>query len=216
MAKGEHSDLLMKFVLNNNAVPAESLTELVSHGKTPNPLLKDFKPGFMFEVNRFSFRAGSVDDEAADKKEKDKEKSKEKKGASSIAKRGAYQSWRSGKPHKYPVDLQPVSFTRPIDASSPALIQSCIDCVSYDSATIIKRKAAGSAAAGEVFMRIDFVGVLIINVEWEDEDEIEETVQFICRSVTMSYRPQLPDGSLGGIVTGFWSMVPDDRPVTLR
>ena len=217
MAKGEHSDIIMKMVLNGNPIPAEGITELVSSERSPNPLMKDFNPGYMFEVERFSFRAGTVDDEASVGKDKKKhDKKKENKGAGSIAKAGAYQSWRSGKVHKYPVDLQPISFSRMIDAASPALIQACIDCSSFDSATIIKRKAAGSIAAGEVYLRIDFVGVLVIEVEWEDEDEIKEDVKFISRNVTISYRPQKPDGSLGGIVTGFWSMVPNDRPVTLR
>ena len=44
--------------------------------------------------------------------------------------------------------------------------------------------------------------------------EVEETCEFVCRSVTISYRPQLPDGSLGGIVPGF-DMVPNDQQLPL-
>ena len=140
----------------------------------------------------------------------------------STVKRGGYQSWRNGRPHLYPVDLQPISFTRVIDKTSAVLIQSCIDCTSFDSISLIKRKssgiasASGEVASGEVFLRLDFVGCLVIKVDWDNDDKVSETVDFICRSVSISYRPQLPDGGLGRIRPGFWSMVPGEtqQPVS--
>jgi type VI protein secretion system component Hcp len=215
-AKGDGSDLIMKFVLNGSAIAAESTTRVVSSERTPNPLLKGFKPGYMFEVDEFSFKAGTSDDSSANgnPKEGDKRRGKTNTLAAS-ARPGGYQAWRSGKVHKYPVDLQPITFSRAIDAASSMLIQNCIDCTSYDSATIIKRKATGGLATGEVFLRLDFVGVLVTKISWENDDEVKEACEFICRSVTISYRPQLPDGTLGAIVSGFWSMVPGDRQVTL-
>lgn len=219
MAASESSDIFMKMVLNGAKIAGASTAELVIPGKARNPLLKDFEPGYFFELERFSFRTGTVDDDAKVGKEVPKTKGQDPKkaaSASQIAKRGGYQSWRSGQSRKYPVDLQPITFNRVVDSASTTLIQACIDCQSFDSATIIKRKAAGSAAAGEVFLRVDCVGVLVIEVNWDDDDQSKEDVRFITRSVTMSYRPQLPDGSLGGTVTGFWSMVPNDSAVSLR
>ncbi len=118
--------------------------------------------------------------------------------------------WRQGaKGIKYPLDIQPITFTRSADMSSKVLIQSCMDCTSFDSASIIKRKPVGTAVAGEIYLRIDFTGVLVIKVEWADEDDyVKESVSFIARGITVSYRPQTTYGSLGPVVTGFWSMVP--------
>ena len=94
-------------------------------------------------------------------------------------------------------------------------MQNCIDCISYDSATLIKRKAAGGSPRARCSCAWISIGVLVINVDWSNDDEVEETCHFICRSVTISYRPQLPDGSLGAIVSGFWSMVPGEKQMAL-
>jgi type VI protein secretion system component Hcp len=209
--KGDSSDLMMKFVLNGSPtdrtatmIAAESTTKTVSFDRSPNPLLKGFKDGYVFEVDEFSFKVGTIDDSQTDEA-KDKNKGKKKSLAAS-AKRGGYQEFRAGRAHKYPVDLQPVTFTRAIDAASSMLIQNCIDCTSYDSATIIKRKATGGLATGEVFLRLDFVGVLVTKISWENDDQVKESCEFVARSVTVSYRPQLPDGTLGAVVSTFWGM----------
>src|ERR1700761_2441091 len=121
--KGDSSDLIMKFVLsggpsdrNATMIAAESTTNVLSSQRTPNPLLKGFKQGYMFEVDEFSFKAGTVDDSKGDDEtDKGKEK-KKKKGLAASAARGGYQEFRAGKAHKYPVDLQPITFARAIDA----------------------------------------------------------------------------------------------------
>jgi type VI protein secretion system component Hcp len=133
--------------------------------------------------------------------------------------RGSYQSWRSGTNRKgFPVDLAPVSFTRVIDKTSTVLIQSCIDSVSFDSISMIKRKStgisdvSGDVPSGEVFLRVDFIGCLIIKVDWDNDDKVTETIDFICRTVSIHYRPQLPDGTLGRTRPGFYSIVGDPQP----
>jgi len=34
-------------------------------------------------------------------------------------------------------------------------------------------------------------------VEWDNEDPVKDTVEFVCHAVTIHYLPQLPDGTLG-------------------
>jgi type VI protein secretion system component Hcp len=221
MAQDEASDLMMKFVLQGQPIAAEGKADLSLGDSSSNPLLNGFKPGYVFEVDRFTFRAGILDDDNTTQTaasggvtgQTGSRTSTPQQVATGSAQRtrGGYKGWRTGRKMKYPADLQPVSFTRSIDASSSLLIQNCIDCITYDRASLIKRKSAGSQSAGEVFLRLDFIGVLVIGVDWSNDDEVEETCQFICRSVTISYRPQLPDGSLGAIVPGFWSMVPGEK-----
>jgi type VI protein secretion system component Hcp len=222
----DSGDLLLKMMLKGNPVKGNAQTELTAPGKQVNPLAQGFEPGKMMEIDSFSMRIGTQGSEtgsdaekAEEEKRKQKEKEKNDKGKkhdketkeylSATAKRGGYQAWRSGAPHKgYPLDIQPITFERSADMTSKDLIQSCMDCTSFDSATIIKRKPIGSEVAGEVYLRIDFSGVLITKVDWADEDEyVKEVVSFIARGITMSYRPQTSSGGLGPIVSGFWSLV---------
>ena len=215
MAEKNPSDLIMKFVKGKSAIPGETRTDL--SGMTEEGLAKGFKTGFMFEVASFTFKCGISGDEseggAAKKKEVKYGKDNKPLKPSSA---GEFKKWRSGeRTQPYPVDMQPVEFTRAIDKASVGMLDDCVKRVNYDSATLIKRKAAGGKAAGEVFLRFDFTGVLITSLEWANDEPILETCEFITRAVTVFYRPQLPDGSLGGTIQGFWSMVPDMSPATI-
>ena len=133
--------------------------------------------------------------------------------ASSI---GQFQKFREGKFARYPVDMQPVQITRGIDKASIILLNKCIARTQFNSATLIKRKAAGTAAAGEIFLRYDFETVMITKIDWDEDDPIKEKISFICRAVTIHYKPQLPDGSLTAAVQGFWSMSRDAKPHKLK
>jgi type VI protein secretion system component Hcp len=211
----EGSDLIMKFNdEHNKPIKAESTTRLLFSSN--QQLLTGFKEGYMFEVDRFNFQAGIADDSTKTNAKQPNAQAKNAKGAGTIAAPGGFQAWRAGKMVHYPVDMQPVSFTRAIDAASQVLMQNCIDCKGYKRASLIKRKAVGGKAAGEVYLRFDFINVLVISIDWSNDDEVEETCHFICRSVTISYCPQLPDGSLGAIIPGFWPMVPTDTQPPLE
>ncbi len=112
---------------------------------------------------------------------------------------------------RYPVDLKPVEFSRLVDRSSLILLDHCIKRTVFKSATLIKRKAAGGPASGEVFLRFDFHHVLLKSVEWSNDAPIEEEIEFVCRAVTLNYKPQLPDGSLGAPIHVFWKSPTDDK-----
>jgi type VI protein secretion system component Hcp len=212
-------DLLMKFVMNGKAIAGGSTTDLGSSSLVPNPLLKGFEAGRMIEIDSLSFRCGTSGTEPGAAPPKDPNAQRGAKDDDEPApmnpRPGGYQSWRAGKATKYPLDIQPISLTRSIDMASAVLIQSCIDCVSFDSATLVKRKPAGTQTAGEVYLRMDFNGVLVIKVDWSDDDTVKETIAFIARSITVSYRAQLANGSLGPLISGFWSMVPGETQVNL-
>jgi type VI protein secretion system component Hcp len=222
----DSGDLLLKMVLNGTAITGASQTVLTVPGKAASPLAKGFTTGSMIEIDNFTLRLGTSGLEPGSAppppphnsgwptSEKTEEEKRESIGA--LARKGGYQSWRGGKlDMKYPLDIQPITFEKPADVSSKALIDTCIACASYDSAAIIKRKPIGADSAGEVYLRIDFTGVLVIKVDWADEDDyIKETVSFIARGITMSYRAQTSSGTLGPIVSGFWSMVPGAQQAT--
>jgi len=242
MAEQIVSDLLMKFVKSDKPIPAETTTEVTLKSSA---LSKGFAPGGMFEVQSFTMKTGlSPDDEDAknDKANQAMHKAmsvmaldlagdtrKKADVARAISRvRGAqenaasgFEKWRAGQdvpPLKpYGVDMDPFEFTRAIDKASSILWKYCIDRINYDSATLIKRKAAGGKASGEIFLRIDFTKVLMIGIDWNNEDPIKEKCKFISRAVTIHYLPQLPDGSLGRALRAFWTMNPDKyKPVDLK
>ncbi len=243
MAEEDACDLYMKFqVTPGYAVAGETQSNIEL---SKSDLTKDFKAGKMFEVTSFSLSTGIGTENrdakdsrkmieaqlepiresirAQNKKIRDDHIAAKNPGAPKLLKepqspkqldysqfleRGDYSA-------KYPIDMDPIEFTRTLDRASSVLLQNCINRVNYASATLIKRRPTGGPAAGEAFLRIDFDTVLMTNIEWSDDIPIKETCKFVCRAVTVNYKPQLPDGSLGERVQGFWKMAEGLKPVQL-
>jgi type VI protein secretion system component Hcp len=230
MAEENATDIFIKFVLNGSPLDGESSTDL---GKPSgrNDLLTGFKAGSMFELQSFSFSVGIEDDDEETKTRKKNEKAakrgdpppKVKKGTGNTMEvqlprpLGGFPGWRRGGRDKpYPAEVQPVTLVRAIDKASTSLMTHCVKCTSFDYIALVKRKPAGGAAAGQGFLRMDFVGSLITEVAWTNEDPIKETCRFISRAITVRYKPQLPDGTLGAPRVGFWSMLPWETEAPLR
>ena len=146
MAAGDSSDILMKFVLDGEPIPGESNTELVIAGEQPSKLLGGFKKMFMFEIDSFSFSVGVEDDSGGAQARPGQHQAGHGTTSHGPGPRGApaappaphvgFQAWRTGRAHqKYPVNVQPITFSRPIDRASNLLLQHCINCTSFDSAT---------------------------------------------------------------------------------
>ncbi|MBV8915099.1 MAG: type VI secretion system tube protein Hcp [Acetobacteraceae bacterium] len=241
MAEQIVSDLIMQFVKDKKPIVAEAQTEL---DLDSSDMTKDFQRDCYFEVQSFSMKTGlSPDDEDA-KKQKAAQANQRAFGIvaldlandprkkSEIARTlsrmrsaqqnaaSGFEKWRAGQdvpPLKpYNVDMDPFEFTRAIDKASGIFWKYCIDRVSYDSATLIKRRPTGTKAAGEVFLRMDFTKVLVIGIDWDQDEPIKEKCKFISRAVTIHYLPQLPDGTLGAPVRAFWTMNPGKyNPVNL-
>ena len=100
-----------------------------------------------------------------------------------------------------------MEFTRIFDTASTLLFKALVGCETLDSISIIKRKAAGTINSGLAYLRLDFTKVLMTDLEWKDAEHIiEETGTFIYREITVRYRPQKPDGTLGAIIPMNWKM----------
>ena len=235
MADQDVSDLIMKFVISGNTMVAgETRSDL---DLTQSDMTVGFQQGYMIEIDSFTFRTGIGGEDEEAKKERKAHESKRKevdrqhadslrewdqlkRDNPTLAKPrkpaypeptsvGSYSRFRQGEAAKYPVDMQPVEFKRGIDMASSTLLQNCINRVNYSSATLIKRKPTGGPASGEVFLRFDFDTVLMTRVDWDDDVPIKESCKFICRAVTIHYKPQLPDGTLGDPIQGFYTMAPN-------
>jgi type VI protein secretion system component Hcp len=218
MASTDSSDLYLKFVIdgtapNGTAIDAEAKTKLISLRKVDN-LLKGFADGQFMEVDNFNFTIGKTRSTTAEKN---------KPLVANVGPTGSHGAagpvtFKPRPADAVPdpdadgnhVDPEPISFDRTIDKSSKILMDHLLKRKVFDHATIIKRKSAGGPSAGEVYLRLDFTKVLIKHIGWSNDLPVKESVQFIYRSVTMHYRPQLPDGTLGGAVQGFWKAMGSD------
>jgi type VI protein secretion system component Hcp len=121
---------------------------------------------------------------------------------------GSFAKWRrdpaggAGGAH-YPLEVEPITFTRFMDQASTSLFQALCDSQSLASASIVRRAVTGGNDA-KAYLRLDFTDVLIIGIDWNDDDPIEEKFKFICRGVKVQFCPQNSDGSLQPAVVGVW------------
>jgi len=171
-------------VLNKGSpFQAESRTEFV---KAPDVLRLGFKAGYFFELQDFNYSVGSQ---------------------MALAKKDEDPDAPVAKPKSDFVDIQPVGFTRIFDMASIALFTALVASQTLDSVTVVKRKAAGSKNAGEIYLRLDFNKVLLTSLDWsEKQDAVTEVGSFIYRELEVQYRPQRPDGTLGAIIPSSWRM----------
>jgi type VI protein secretion system component Hcp len=105
---------------------------------------------------------------------------------------------------RYPLEVEPVTFTRYMDQASTALLQALCDSQSLASASIVRRVATGDGSSATAYLRLDFTELLIVGIDWDDDDVIEEKFKFICRGVQVRFRPQTSDGTLGAPISGVW------------
>jgi len=124
-------------------------------------------------------------------------------------------SWQS----KLIRDVPEISVSRQIDRCSPYLFWACMNFHSFTKAVIVKRKIIGGFAASGVtvpmmgFLRFEFERPLITSIDWGDGDVIKEGFKFVCRGLTMIYKAQMPDGSLGAQIQGKWKAKTQPQPV---
>jgi type VI protein secretion system component Hcp len=213
----DSSDIFMMFTHDGHILHGESTTQLQIPGRPPSPLLKGFVAGRIFEIHKFSLGFGvnqeDPDNTIAMQKALAKLDPTFKPNRGTAPKQPTTDSAAAQKKSS-PVTPQPITFVRSMDKASHALLYHVIKRTYFSQVSIVKRKSAGTLAAGEAYMRMDFNGVILVEANWSNEDPIEETYKFQARAISMRYCPQLPDGSLGAPVPGFWSMAPDARQTT--
>ncbi len=216
----DFNDLLMMFVGPKGPVEADCLVE-VSPG---DDLTRDFKQGHYFELQDFDFSVGLEDTDAkalaaknaqqgktppTTHAAKSKKDAKGKDGDEEKTKAN-FSQWRYPDPTKsgakYPLDLQPFSFTRSMDRASTTFFQNCCDAKVFKSATLVKRTIVGGTGGMKAFLRIEFKDVLIIGLDWDDGEVVKEQCKFITRGVKVYYKFQSAEGALSAVKPGFWSM----------
>jgi type VI protein secretion system component Hcp len=223
MAKGDHSDLFMIIRgADGNLIDGESQAELTSDDPISQTLLDGLDPKKVFELDSFTLSA-EADDQSeseirAELTKQNQHSGPVKPGTKStppMSQRQIEQAVADRLKAQKGPPVRAISFSRAVDRSSAFFLSNIAIGKGYKSASLIKRKATGgmtpeqTAVVGDVYLRIDFDYVLITEVSWQDDDdEVKEDCKFICRKISIQYRPQLPDGTLGAIIPGGWEWTP--------
>ena len=109
------------------------------------------------------------------------------------ASQGRFQSWKSATAAEitsmppYEVKMDEFSVTRLYDMASPVLFEKCCNSDTFVSASIVKRKLIGAEML-RGFLRIDFDDVMITHVDWQNGENVKETLKFAFRKMTVQYR----------------------------
>lgn len=221
------TDLVMKFVLDGQPVWAECTLD-VAPGDT---LMKEFLKNTtydcysnFFEVSTFNMGMSLKEgDESTNTiNQPQRQNGLQPKNPTT----GQYASWRNASQSEYksiyfPLEFDKFSFERIIDSASPIFFECCCTSKTFDSATLVKRLSQGDVGGvyrpSLAYLKIEFTKVLITGINWDDGDLVKEQCEFICQGMTVTYRRQTADGTIGGGDVGaFWPNPKKDRSLNIR
>lgn len=209
MAPGKRNDLLMQFYITENQPVNGECAQKVS---ASDPFMKGFKAAPLdsysnfFEVTDFDLNVSLKETDESRKTPVHPSGSPPQPGQakSERASAGPFASWRSASAKElrqiyYPLEFDTFTFKRPLDAATPVFFQRCCNLQAFEKAVLVKRRSRGSDPTGQgitvaAYLRIEFTKVLITGLKWDDGEMVEETVEFICQGMTVSYRRQRDDG----------------------
>ncbi len=207
MSDSKGTELLMMMnATKGNPIQAESQTALAN---ASDPLLTGFQEGKFFSVDEFAFGMNIDDQDAmADATNTGGAQGVGAFGTKRNSPKVKFGKWKTAPQEeiakmKFPLRMDEFSVTRGFDRASPVLFQSCARSLSFQSASLIKRKIIGGKQL-ETFFRLDFEGVLVTHVGWDDAEVIKETMRFVFRNVTVQYRRQAHDGTLAPAGSAAW------------
>lgn len=123
----------------------------------------------------------------------------------------SFESWRaaSGTEYEsiiYPFEFGHCSFSRLIDAATPAFFDACCKSKTFSKAILVKRVAMpdmikpGTAADRKTpqfaYLKVTFKEVLITSLTWDDGEVVKEDCEFICKGLEISYKREYKPGRL--------------------
>jgi type VI protein secretion system component Hcp len=195
LSDAKDNDVLMYFVQSPNSDPikAESTSWLDDADKT---MLKGFVPGRYFEAEHFSFSLKLGDDEGG--------------VGAALEDNRSFARWRgltdtSVKPSPaFRAEPDDVSITRMIDASSPILLQYCLESKPFDTVVMVKRARKGTEGKLAVVLRMEFKRVWIRSIDWDDGDTVSESCKFKFTSVDITYAKYTPNGDPDSTLNCSW------------
>lgn len=186
---------------------------------TSDLLTKDFVQGKYFEIEDLDFGVRLSDRDSSRKPVRKDADNRSVIEAAEEAGGGPFAKFIDGTiplahangdgPPIYPVTFDEVSISRKVDCASPILFKACATTAALTQVTVVKRKTAGRADSGLkigikniAYFRVEFQDILVTDIGWSVSDVLlREKMKFVCRRITMKYRPQLGDGRPGDIIS---------------
>jgi type VI protein secretion system component Hcp len=227
------TDLVMKFVLDQQPVWAECALEVAPNDTLMTDFLKntdyDNYSNF-FEVTNFDFNIALKDSgESTNVLGGQPARNHQPQQQPKPGFNNTFAKWRSAtsaesKSIYYPLEFDQFNFKRIIDRASPTFFKCCCESRSFDSAVLVKRLGQGDISGKQNvsvgYLRIDFTKVLITGVNWDDGDLVTESCEFICQGMKVIYRRQKASGIVaGGVGNEFsatWPNPNKDRTLGIR
>lgn len=121
-----------------------------------------------------------------------------------LSQSGSYASGGGGGAGK--VNVQDISFTKWIDASSPHLFLRCCNGEPIKTATLVCRKAGKEQ---QEYLKLTFTDCIVSSLSTGGsggEDRLTENMSLNFAKVKFEYTPQKEDGSLGSVIPNGWDL----------
>jgi type VI protein secretion system component Hcp len=205
------SEILMKIESSpGKAIAAECQLAI----DPEDTLMRDFSEGKYYQIENFSFTAGLQEEPKPPPPSPPPGNNQPVHGTTAKPEKikkpkVKFAKWRNerageGGSARYPLEVEPVSFSRLMDQASTVLFEGLCKSQTFASATIVRRMSTGDGMGGKAYLRLDFTDVMIVGLDWDEEDVIKEKYKFVCRGVKVQFRPQASDGSLAAAISGVW------------
>ena len=199
------TDLVMKFVLDGNAVECESNLDVskddtLMEGFDRNTSYDDYTN--FFEVDTFSM---SMQLRGDDQSVSTLHQHAHSKQPTAQPAGGQFERWKSASQDEYknirfPLEFEKFTFERIVDSASPVFFRCCCNSKTFDSAILVKRVSQGVvdgiARPSVGYLKLKFTKVLITGIGWDDGDLVKEQCEFICQKMEITYRKQDVSGNV--------------------
>ncbi|MDE2006498.1 MAG: type VI secretion system tube protein Hcp [Rhodospirillales bacterium] len=96
----------------------------------------------------------------------------------------------------YDVSLDEITVERQIDETSTTILKECLERRPLDSIVIVRRKFTGNQEYREAFIRLEFKDCLVTSIDWDNDENIKETMKFVYRELHIFYKGQDDTGKL--------------------
>jgi type VI secretion system secreted protein Hcp len=110
------------------------------------------------------------------------------------------------------VNVQDISFTKWVDASTPKLVLACCNGTHYADATLVVRKAGGSSPVEYIKLKIQEVLITSVSTGGSGgEDRLTENVTLNFAKFNLDYTPQDDKGAAGTAIPAGWDVAANKK-----
>ena len=108
------------------------------------------------------------------------------------------------------VKFNEFTIKKTVDSASPLFFKNLATGVHYKTVTLEMRKAGGNPeSSGQVFLKFTFGTVFTTKIDWSGpgDEGPEEQITFVYGKLSVEYKPQNPDGTLGAPIASCHDVV---------